>query len=263
MFCAGIDVGSLTAEAVIVDDRQLVAAARLNVLPHPVDSAKQALAGALAEAGLAQTELCHTVSTGYGREQVQAAGLAQENISEISCHGFGAYRLCPAVRTIIDIGGQDAKVIKLNAAGELDNFVMNDKCAAGTGHFLELMCRALNVTLDELGPLALRARRPVQMSNRCSIFMETEVLHYLQRGVAREDVAAGVNRAMAERVLALARRVRPEPSVMLTGGVAKNIAVKTALEGMLKMRMAPPDIDPQLIGAFGAACLARRRGGTP
>ncbi len=261
MFFAGIDVGSLTAEAVIVHDRRLIAAARLNVLPHPVDSARTALEKALAEAGLTRSDLRYTISTGYGREQVQAAGLARENISEISCHGFGAHQQCPEARTIIDIGGQDAKVIKLNAAGELENFVMNDKCAAGTGHFLELMCRALNVTLDELGPLALRARRPVRMSNRCGIFVETEVLHHLQRGAAREDVAAGINRAMAERVLALVRRVRPEPRVMLTGGVAKNIAVKTALENMLKVRMAPSGIDPQLIGAYGAACLAQRRGG--
>jgi len=261
MLFAGIDVGSLTAEAVVTEDGTIVASARMNVLPNPVDSAREVLKRLLVDSSIDKNLIRYTVSTGYGREQIQQVGLAQENVSEISCHGKGAFHLAPQVRTVIDIGGQDAKVIKLNERGELVDFIMNDKCAAGTGHFLEVMCRALDVTLDELGPLSQGARRPAQMSNRCSIYVETEVIHYLQRGVSKADVAAGINRAMAERVLALARRVKVEKQVMMTGGVAKNSAVKAELENMLQTKTVAINVDPQLIGAYGAAMFAREAGG--
>ncbi len=258
MYYAGIDIGSLTAEAVIVKHGRMIAGEIMNVLPNPVDSARQVMGRALKSAGIGPGEVSSAISTGYGRDQVQAAGMARENVSEISCHGYGAFCVDPAVRTVIDIGGQDAKVIKLDHAGKLMNFVMNDKCAAGTGHFLEVMSRTLGVGLEELGPLALESRKPVLMSNRCTIYVETEVIHYLQRGVANKDVAAGISRAMAERVVALARRVQPEPRIMLTGGVAKNTAVRAELEKILGARMERPGLDPQLIGAFGAAMLAAR-----
>jgi predicted CoA-substrate-specific enzyme activase len=260
MLFAGIDIGSLTAEAVIVSNGRIVDAEIMSVLPHPVASATEVMGRVCARQGIERRDVAYTVSTGYGREKIQAEGLAQENISEISCHGLGAYSLNPRVRTIVDIGGQDAKVIKLTPAGELDNFVMNDKCAAGTGHFLEIMSRTLGVSLDELGPLSLASKKPVEMSNRCTIYVETEVIHYLQRGVSKIDVAAGINRAMAERVFALVRRVQPENEIMLTGGVAKNPAVRSELEKMLKVRMVETKIDPQIIGAYGAAVFAQRRG---
>ena len=260
MLYAGIDVGSLTAEAVVVENGRVVAAQSMNVLPNPVDSAREVTGRLFAESGIGKENIRYTISTGYGREKVEAEGMAQENISEISCHGFGAFSLAPEVRTVVDIGGQDAKVIKVNGQGDLGNFVMNDKCAAGTGHFLEIMSKALGVTLDELGPMSLGSRRPVEMSNRCSIYVETEVIHYLQRGVAKVDLAAGINKAMAGRVLALVRRVQVEKEVMLTGGVAKNVAVKAELEKMLGMRMLESRIDPQIIGAYGAAMLAQRAG---
>jgi len=262
MFFAGIDIGSLTAEAVITRDGQIVASARMPVLPNPVDSAREVMGRALKSGGIGPGDIRYAVSTGYGREKIQEEGMAQENVSEISCHGIGAHRLAPDVRTVIDIGGQDAKVIKLNDRGELENFVMNDKCAAGTGNFLEVMCRALGVTLDELGAMSLTSKRPVEISSRCSIYAETEVIHYLQRRFPKEDVAAGINRAMADRVSALVRRVRLEKQVMITGGVAKNVAVRAQLEKILNVRMLDIRIDPQIIGAFGAAILAERRGGT-
>ncbi|HUT53739.1 MAG TPA: acyl-CoA dehydratase activase [bacterium] len=258
MYYAGIDIGSLTAEAVIVKDGKVVAARIMNVFPNPVDSAREVMGRALKSAGIGAGDISSAISTGYGRDQVQAAGMAQENVSEISCHGYGAFCVDPSVRTVIDIGGQDAKVIKMDGSGKLMNFVMNDKCAAGTGHFLEVMSRTLGVGLEELGPLALESKKPVLMSNRCTIYVETEVIHYLQRGVSRKDVAAGISRAMAERVVALARRVRPEPKVMLTGGVAKNTAVRAELEKILGARMERPSLDPQLIGAYGAAMLAAK-----
>lgn len=261
MLFAGIDIGSLTAEAVVIQDGQILGSEIMAVLPHPLASAREVLARVCSRQGIKPEAIRYTVSTGYGREKLQAEGLAQENLSEISCHGLGAWTIRPEVRTVIDIGGQDAKVIKVGVAGELLNFVMNDKCAAGTGHFLEVMSRTLGVSLEELGPLSLGSRKPVEMSNRCTIYVETEVIHYLQRGVPKKDIAAGINRAMAERVLALARRVNPEREIMLTGGVAKNVAVKNELERMLDVKVVHPRIDPQIIGAFGAALFAQRKAG--
>ena len=267
---AGIDVGSLTAQAVLIEDGKTqilkslgvrLLSHSISVRPNPLDSARTVMGGLLDESGLSWSDITYCVSTGYGRDSVQAEGLAQANVSEISCHGTGAYSLAPHVRTIIDIGGQDAKVIRMDQGGDLVNFVMNDKCAAGTGRFLEVMSRTLGVGFEELGPLAFRARGKVELSSRCSIFAETEVLHYLQKGAEKSDLAAGVTRSMADRVMALARRVGVEKDVMMTGGVAKNVAVRSELEKMLGLRMIAPSIDPQLIGAYGAAVMARRAGG--
>lgn len=260
MLFAGIDIGSLTAEAVVVEDGKIVASEIISVLPNPVDSAKEVLRRVSEKSGVRLEHIKYIVSTGYGREKLQSQGMAQENLSEISCHGLGAFTLNPEVRTVIDIGGQDAKVIKVNGAGKLENFVMNDKCAAGTGHFLEVMSRTLGVSLDELGLISNGSKKPVQMSNRCTIYIETEVIHYLQRGVSKVDIAAGINIAMAERALALVRRVKPEKEVMLTGGVAKNVAVRNELQKMLNLNLVSPKVDPQIIGAFGAAIFAQSRG---
>lgn len=261
MLFAGIDIGSLTAEAVVIDEKGFLAYEAMNVLPNPLDSAKEVVGRLLEKQKFNWEDIKYAVSTGYGREHIQQAGLAQKNVSEISCHGLGAFIVSRDVRTIIDIGGQDAKVIKVSGDGELVDFVMNDKCAAGTGQFLEVMSKALDVGLEELGPLAQGARNPVEMSSRCSIYVETEVLHYLQRGTAKKDIAGGIARAMAERVVALARRVGVEKQVMMTGGVAKNIAVRNELEKSLKVRMVNSKVDPQIIGAYGAATFAKRAGG--
>jgi len=254
----GIDVGSLTAQAVLYEDGKLVASHNIRVLPNPVDSARTVWSTLLDEQGVAPSAVERCVATGYGRDQIQAADLAADNVSEISCHGMGAWSVVPGLRTLIDIGGQDAKVIRVGPAGEMVDFAMNDKCASGTGRFLEVMARSLQVALDELGPLSMRAREPVALSSRCSIFCETEVLHFRQRGVEPADIAAGVTRAMAERVAALARRGGLEPEVSMSGGVAKNLAVRSELERMLGVRMVSCPVDPQIIGALGAAIFASK-----
>jgi len=269
---AGIDVGSLTAQAVLIEDGRTpmlksigvrLLSHSIRVKPDPLDSARSVMGELLERNDLAWGDITYCVSTGYGRDRVQGEGLADANVSEISCHGTGAHALAPRVRTVIDIGGQDAKVIRMDEAGDLVNFVMNDKCAAGTGRFLEVMSRTLEVPFEELGPLALRSRGTILLSARCSIFAETEVLHYLQRGADKSDLAAGVSKSMADRLMALARRVGVEKEVMMTGGVAKNVAVRSELERMLGLRMLTPSIDPQLVGAYGAAVLARRNGDRP
>ena len=257
---AGIDVGSLTAECAIIDHKEgaLLASARAAVLPNPVDSARLVFDRALTEAGLTARDLGRVIATGYGREKICEDGLANDQVSEISCHGFGAFSSDERIRTIIDIGGQDAKAIRVDDQGNLVDFVMNDKCAAGTGHFLELMSRTLEVSLDELGPISLSSRNPISMSSRCSIFVETEVVHFLQRGISVVDIAAGINLALAERVASLVRRIKPTTEVALTGGVAKNVAVRRALERRLNLRLSELPIDSQLVGAYGAAQLARK-----
>ena len=267
---AGIDVGSLTAQAVLIEDGKTpmlkttgvkLLSKSIRVLPNPIDSARSVMGELLDENGLSWNDITYCVSTGYGRDKVQGEGLAQENISEISCHGLGAFSVSPQVRTIVDIGGQDAKVIRVDKKGELVNFVMNDKCAAGTGRFLEVMSRTLGISFEDLGPLAKKARSRVELSSRCSIFAETEVLHFLQKGDDPSEIAAGICRSMADRVMALVRRVGFEKEVMMTGGVAKNVAVRSELERMLNIRMLTPSLDPQIMGAYGAAIFARRVGG--
>ncbi len=260
MLFGGIDVGSLTTQAVIIKNGELIGFKSFLVKPNPVDSAKMVMDALLQELKLSWNNLTFCVSTGYGREQLQEEGLSQENISEISCHGKGANWLLPEVRTVIDIGGQDAKVILIDQKGELVDFVMNDKCAAGTGRFLEVMSRVLGVTLTELAAFSLRGRNAVQLSNRCSIFCETEVLHYLQRGVDKTDIATGINRSMAERVIALVRRLGLNKEVTMTGGVAKNTAVRKELEKAMNLRMLTYNVDSQVVGALGAALFARKIG---
>lgn len=258
MFYGGIDVGSLTAQAVVLKKDTIYAFKSIYVRPNPVDSAAEVIEKSLQEKKLTFKDLSFCVSTGYGREQIQKEGLAGENISEISCHGKGAWWILPRVRTIIDIGGQDAKVIRVDRDGELVNFVMNDKCAAGTGRFLDVMSKTLGVSVEEIGPLSFNARQTIEMSSRCSIFCETEVHHYLQRGAELADLAAGINRTMSGRVMALVRRVGVEKEVTMTGGVAKNPAVRRELEKAMSLKMLTYNLDSQLIGALGAALIARR-----
>lgn len=255
----GVDVGSLSAQAVLMRGEQIVGTASARVLPAPVDSARRVVEQACRDAGLAPGQLHRTVATGYGRQQLVEHGLAAGHVSEISCHGAGAQFLLPGTRTVIDIGGQDAKVIALGERGEVADFVMNDKCASGTGRFLEAMARTIGVPLEELGPLARRAPAALPLSSRCSIFCETEVLHQLQRGAEPAPLAAGVTEAMAERAAALARRVPRVEQITMTGGVAKNAAVVAGIERRLQLRMIPLPRDAQLAGAVGAALFAAGR----
>jgi predicted CoA-substrate-specific enzyme activase len=261
IFC-GIDVGSLTAQAVLLEGEQLRGWASRRVLPGPAASAAAVTQELFASSGVHPGQVRATVATGYGRQRLQEQGLARANVSEISCHGAGARWLLPSVRTIIDIGGQDAKVIRVDGRGEVEDFVMNDKCASGTGRFLEVMSRVLEVPLEQLGPLSFSASRPQDLTSRCSIYCETEVLHCMQRGVDRADLAAGINRAIGERVAALARRIDRPAELTMTGGVAKNTAVRAELERLLDVRLLPCPEDPQIIGALGAAVHAQRMFGS-
>jgi predicted CoA-substrate-specific enzyme activase len=253
----GIDIGSLTVKAVLVDGEGI----RLTsgVMPAGYGGQEAALAlvkRLLGECQLADSDVAHTVVTGYGRVRYDSA---DEEVSEISCHARGVFHLCPETRTVIDIGGQDSKAIRLDSCGRVLDFAMNDKCAAGTGRFLEVMAAALDVPIEELGALACQSERGVSISSTCTVFAETEAISHIAQGAARQDVAAGLHQAIASRLLGLAGRVGLTPQVVLSGGVALNVGVVAALERLSVQPITVPP-DPQTIGALGAALYAAQRG---
>ncbi len=249
---AGIDVGSLSAEAVLLKDGRVVT---FSIIPTGADSrkaAEKALTAAMESAGLQFDDLAVIVATGYGRISIP---VAHKRITEITCHGRGAFYLDPAVRTVIDIGGQDSKVIRLNQQGKVLDFAMNDKCAAGTGRFLEVMATALEVELENLAALSDQAVRAISISSTCTVFAETEVVSLLAGGADRAEIARGLHESIAARTSSLVYRVGLDEAVMMTGGVAKNSAVVKALEEKLQLRIIVPP-EPQIAGALGAALLA-------
>lgn len=256
MIFAGVDVGSLSAEAVLMEDDRLMAHSTITVKPNPVQSATIVMDAVLAETGLTQDDIAYCVSTGYGRERIP---FAQHDISEISCHGKGAFWANSDVRTIIDIGGQDAKVIRIDKSGDLVDFVMNDKCAAGTGRFLEGIAKTFGLKVWDLGDLALAGGDPVPISSICTVYTNFDVMCFLAKGRSRADVALGVADALATRINRLVTSVGIEGGVAMTGGVAKNAGVVRSVEKVIGRKTCPLATDPQIIGAVGAALYARER----
>lgn len=253
MIVAGCDVGSLTAKAVIMDDTRIVGHAVIRAMSKPEESARAVMSSALSASGIAFDDLAYVIGTGYGRKQIP---FVNEVVSEIVCHGKAAQWLMPSIRMVIDVGGQDAKAIRMDEAGSVIRYGYNDKCASGTGRFLEVMADALDVPLEELGDLALASNWPVSISNQCTVFAETEVVSLLNNGKAIVDIACGLVRAMAHRIASLARGIGLEPDITMSGGVAKNRGMFSALEEVLGLEVKRLDGDPQLNGALGAALLA-------
>lgn len=253
MIVAGCDVGSLTAEAVIIKDDSIISARIMGVKANSTRSATVVMEAALKQAGLSMNALAYCCSTGYGRFNIPFANM---NKSEISCHGLGAFHADNTIRTVIDIGGQDCKVISIDTNGMVRDFIMNDKCAAGTGRNLELLAKVIDVKLDQLGPLSLKSRKPAVINNRCSIFMELEVINHLYRKKKITDISYGINEAVAKRVAVLSRAISLKKQVTITGGVSKNTGVVRCLESITETTFKPLPLDPQLIGAYGAALFA-------
>ncbi len=260
---AGIDIGSLSTDVVLVDGNLAVIGSAVTATGASTrKAAREALDVALRAAGATESEIALTVATGYGRESAEGADL---RVTEITCHAKGARRLFPEALTVIDIGGQDSKVIRLGPDGKVADFAMNDKCAAGTGRFLEVMARTLEMDLERMGERSLLAARPLPVSSTCTVFAESEVVSLIASGAAPEEIAWGVHLAISERISSLAERIGMTPPAVLTGGVAKNPAARKALEDRFGIRFLVPD-EPQLTGALGAALIAverSRNGGTP
>ena len=253
-FAAGIDIGSLTAKTVIMDADARILASNVTQRGIFVDegAARDSLKTALERAGLEPRDIAFTVSSGYGRK---ISGFGDKDVTEISCHARGAYFMNPAVRTIIDIGGQDSKVIRLDDRGLVDSFVMNDKCAAGTGRFIEVMSTALDVPLLEIGERSLLSASPAHVSSTCVVFAESEIISLVSRGVKRNDILAGIHQAIAKRMNGLVKNVGVRPVVMMSGGVAKNRGVVRYLSEAIGAEIFLAE-DPQIVGAIGAALYA-------
>ncbi len=259
-FFAGCDVGSLTSKAVIMKNGKITAGAIIKSRARPGDSAKEVMAEALRRANLAQNDIACCIGTGYGRDKIS---FVDESVSEISCHGKGARWLLPSAETVIDIGGQDCKTMKIDADGNVARFAANDKCASGTGRFLEVMASVLHVGMDELGKLTARSRSPITLASTCTVWAQADVIKYINSGVPIEDIGAGINTAMASRVAILVNAVKPSGDILMTGGVAKNIGVVSTLEKLLGMKIKKArKADPQIAGAIGAALLAAQKAET-
>ena len=256
-YAAGVDVGSTQTKSVILRDNgnggpQIVTRALVDTGANVQKAAEHGFHQACREAGISAQEVGFVVGTGYGRYKI-TFGNAQ--MTEISCHARGAHFLYPNTRTVIDMGGQDSKAISVGAAGEVLDFVMNDKCAAGTGRFLANAAEVMGLSLDEVGPLSLQGTRPVKITTVCTVFVESDILSYLAQEKKAEDILRGVHLAIARRTVSLARRVPLEPELTMTGGVARNIGMVTALEEVLgvTLQVSP---DAHFVGAIGAGIFA-------
>jgi predicted CoA-substrate-specific enzyme activase len=250
---AGVDVGSLGTKAVVFSDEKILSSNIIRTGIDTEENGREALGGALDDAGLKWDDLSYIVSTGYGRI---SAPYANKTITEITCHGKGAHYIHPETRTIVDMGGQDCKAIRLDQEGNVTDFAMNDKCAAGTGRFLEVMAGVFKMSLDDLGHLSLEATEIVPISSTCTVFAESETVSLLARGEKPANIIVGIYHAIANRVSGMFARVGIENDVFFSGGVAKNAGMKRALEKVLGVQLAPSPIDPQLAGALGAAIIA-------
>lgn len=254
MYFAGVDIGSTMTKVVLTDTAgKLLSVVKGPTGPEHRQLANEVMKTALEEANLQLDDISYVVATGYGRLNVP---FADRQITELTCHATGVSSLFPHTRTAIDIGGQDAKCMKIDN-GKLVDFVMNDKCAAGTGRFLEIIAATLGIKLEDMGAISLTSTKKVQISNFCTIFAQQEVVSHLSEGANVEDIVAGLHDALASRVAALALRLKVEPDVVLTGGVAKNAGIVRAMKENLGCELLVPE-DPLLTGAMGAALLAKQ-----
>jgi predicted CoA-substrate-specific enzyme activase len=256
IYGAGIDVGSTQTKAVIVDQsRAIVARSLMATGANVARAAEQAFVAACRVGGLPLEAIGYVIGTGYGRYKV-TSGDAQ--VTEITCHARGAHFIFPATRTVIDMGGQDTKAIKVGPDGSVIDFAMNDKCAAGTGRFLTAAADVIGVGLDEIGPLSLQATTPVRLTSVCTVFVESDIMSYLAQRKTIEDILGGVHKAIATRTMALVRRVGVEDQVTFTGGVSRNVGMVKAL-GEALGRPLNVCADGHFMGALGAALFAVER----
>ena len=243
----------MSTDAVVMSEDEILSYVVVPTGASNRKAAQRAWREALKKAGLKKAD--YVVATGYGRDGMD---FADASVTEITCHARGAHHIFPDVRTVIDIGGQDSKIIRVNESGRTEDFVMNDKCAAGTGRFLEVMAKALEVGREDMGPLSLESTDEIKVSSICTVFAESEVVGLIAAGHETRDILRGIHRAIAGRVAALSGRVGIAPRLVMTGGVAKNVGVKRALEERLGIEITVPP-EPQIVGAIGAAIIAAQK----
>ncbi len=252
-YAAGVDVGSTQTKAIIInEDNKIIGRSLVDTGANVVMAAEKSYQQALDDNNIREEEIEYIVGTGYGRYRVT---FGNTQVTEISCHARGAVHMFPKTITVVDMGGQDTKAIRVSPTGEIVDFCMNDKCAAGTGRFLGAASTALDIPIDELGPTALKAQKPIRISTTCTVFAESEVLSWLGKGKKIEDILWGVHQSIASRSAGLMRRVGVEEEVTFTGGVAKNVGMIKALEERLEVSMNVSE-ESHYMGALGAALFA-------
>jgi (R)-2-hydroxyacyl-CoA dehydratese activating ATPase len=253
MITAGIDIGSITAKAALIKDGKLIDTLVISTGYYHLKAGIRVFETLLEKTGIQRKDVSYIVSTGYGRAAID---FADKNMTEILCHGAGAHFLHPGIQGIIDVGGQDSKAILLDNKGHVENFAMNDKCAAGTGRFLEVMARALEVDLNDMGEFSARADKPSAISSICTVFAESEVISMMARQEKRENIIAGIHESAAARIAGLANKIKIRNPIMMTGGVAKNKGMIRALEKRLDTTLKVLPLS-QECGAIGGAVLGQ------
>lgn len=259
-YFGGCDSGSTYTKCVIMDEEgKIVSDVTIRSKINTVESCKDSLEQAISKVPELKSaqDLTYLVGTGYGRNKVP---FADENISEISCHAMGVHVTDPNVKAIIDIGGQDVKGIAVDSDGTVKNFAMNDKCSAGTGRFFEAMARAFEMSLDDFSNLSLKAKNVIPVTSQCTVFAESEVISLVGEGKPTDEIAAGIELSVAKRCFVMAKKAGAVDAITLTGGCAKNAGLKQAIEKVLNLKVIDLPIDPQLMGAIGAAEYARKKG---
>jgi len=252
MITAGCDIGSLTAKAVILKDGKILASEVILGSAQPEKSALEVIKRAVEKAGIKIEDIEYSVGTGYGRKHIPFMNSSE---SEIVCHGRGAVWQVPSARTVVDIGGQDAKAIRIDEKGNVERYVYNDKCASGTGRFLEIIADSLDIKLDDMGAMSERSKEKLSLSNQCVIFAETEIISLVNEGKEIPDIISALHQAVANRAASLAKSILVAPDAVMTGGVAKNSGMFSALEKALGVKLHRVD-NPQINGALGAALIA-------
>jgi predicted CoA-substrate-specific enzyme activase len=256
MIFAGLDIGSLSTKTVIMDEEQRILSYEVLLTNGSSRSAaEQSFNNALKKANLKREDVDYIITTGYGRNNIP---FADSEVSEITAHAKGAHFLFPEAKTVLDIGGQDSKAIKMEEDGQISDFVMNDKCAAGTGRFLEVMAQALGLSLEELSDFSRLSSAPTVISSFCAVFAESEVVSLVGEGRAKEDIARGIHEAIVVRTSTLLNRVKMSAPIAMTGGVAKNKGLVKVLEDKLQLKLSIPE-EPQIIGALGAVLIAIKK----
>jgi predicted CoA-substrate-specific enzyme activase len=253
---AGCDLGAVTAKAVIISNGDILAHKMLAYKNLPKQAAVSVMESLLSEANLSKEQIDYCVATGFGRKAVP---YADGNIPEVVCLNRAVRRLNPEVRTVVDVGGQSIRAFNIGENGKITDSSANEKCAAGTGKFIEVMAKALELPLDRLGEMPLEAKDPVSITSQCGVFAESEVITYVNEGKDRADIVAGISRSVAGKTASLVRRISLDEQVAMVGGVAKNTGVVRYIEEELGLKLARLDFDPQLVGALGAAIVASEK----
>ena len=251
-YYAGVDIGSVSIKAALISSGEIVASEIMASGGNYRDAAEKVLAGVLSRAGIDAGKLSGMVVTGLGAE---SAPFDARQVSDISCQAMGCHRLFPSTRTVIDVGGQFTKAARITPQGRVADFLMSEKCATGSGRFLQVIARILHISIEDIGPLSLKSVSPVEFSTNCAVFAESETVSRIAEGARAEDILAGVHRAMASKVAMLVKRVKMEPDVVLTGGGGEDAGLVLAIGKILDVEVLSPDI-PRLTAAVGAAFLA-------